>query len=337
MNSFNKLEPYTFDSFYSALQPIYPTGYRANAYSQRVPIVPSYPSRVPTAPLFNHNQSQSGSHWHKSNLTRHRSLSDFTEHENSYNYPWLEFATPQQNLPLWNENFPTSTRFDTAYTVPSYQSSLYSYTTPLTQSSSLAHYGSNSLKTELQGLNLKGLDYFCKNNLMDGCNSENIQWPKTPSSSSESTTTTTSELGSVLNLDNSNLLSNYPVFPCDPTGPTTELNRTSGKMNSSTSCHGYAHKSTDRTTERPQLGHIAPRQLPADSAEIDRIMAKIEQDNRVLAELDKTRATVGRLEGILSGGRNRLLPKAGNRAVHWNLSSTRSKESDISKRCDAIV
>ena len=100
--------------------------------------MPSYPSRVPTAPLFNHNQSQSGSHWHKSNLTRHRSLSDFTEHENSYNYPWLEFATPQQNLPLWNENFPTSTRFDTAYTVPSYQSSLYSYTTPLTQSSSLA-------------------------------------------------------------------------------------------------------------------------------------------------------------------------------------------------------
>lgn len=35
------------------------------------------------------------------------------------------------------------------------------------------------------------------------------------------------------------------------------------------------------------------RPLTADSAEIDRIMAKIEQDNRVLAELDKTRANVG--------------------------------------------
>ena len=41
--------------------------------------------------------------------------------------------------------------------------------------------------------------------------------------------------------------------------------------------------------------HYGPTQRPltADSAEIDRIMAKIEQDNRVLAELDKTRATVG--------------------------------------------
>lgn len=28
-------------------------------------------------------------------------------------------------------------------------------------------------------------------------------------------------------------------------------------------------------------------------SEIDRIMAKIDQDNRVLAELDKTRSTIG--------------------------------------------
>jgi len=35
------------------------------------------------------------------------------------------------------------------------------------------------------------------------------------------------------------------------------------------------------------------RQVPADSLEIDRIMAKIEQDNRVLAELDKNRVHVG--------------------------------------------
>jgi hypothetical protein len=30
------------------------------------------------------------------------------------------------------------------------------------------------------------------------------------------------------------------------------------------------------------------------SSEIDRIMAKIEQDNRILAELDKTRSTIGK-------------------------------------------
>lgn len=29
-------------------------------------------------------------------------------------------------------------------------------------------------------------------------------------------------------------------------------------------------------------------------SEIDRIMAKIDQDNRVLAELDKTRSTIGK-------------------------------------------
>lgn len=40
------------------------------------------------------------------------------------------------------------------------------------------------------------------------------------------------------------------------------------------------------------------------------------------------------IEGILSGGRSRLLPKAGNRAVHWNLSGTRHKDQNLSKRCE---
>jgi peptidoglycan hydrolase CwlO-like protein len=38
--------------------------------------------------------------------------------------------------------------------------------------------------------------------------------------------------------------------------------------------------------------NIAGR-ISALPSEIDRIMAKIDQDNRVLAELDKTRSTIG--------------------------------------------
>lgn len=34
--------------------------------------------------------------------------------------------------------------------------------------------------------------------------------------------------------------------------------------------------------------------MSALPSEIDRIMAKIDQDNRVLAELDKTRSTIGK-------------------------------------------
>ncbi|MPC46054.1 hypothetical protein E2C01_039763 [Portunus trituberculatus] len=37
------------------------------------------------------------------------------------------------------------------------------------------------------------------------------------------------------------------------------------------------------------------------SSEIDRIMAKIEQDNKILAELDKSRSTLGKVGGL--GGR----------------------------------
>ncbi|XP_049839037.1 RIMS-binding protein 2-like isoform X9 [Schistocerca gregaria] len=50
----------------------------------------------------------------------------------------------------------------------------------------------------------------------------------------------------------------------------------------------------------PSLGHHTSHPSPqqqqpgtATSSEIDRIMAKIEQDNRILAELDKTRSTIG--------------------------------------------
>ncbi|KAL0267033.1 UNVERIFIED_CONTAM: hypothetical protein PYX00_009410 [Menopon gallinae] len=72
-------------------------------------------------------------------------------------------------------------------------------------------------------------------------------------------------------------------------GPTAELSKPSGASGAA-SGHVYGHKATDRVDR----SHFGPSQrpLPADSAEIDRIMAKIEQDNRVLAELDKTRATV---------------------------------------------
>lgn len=38
---------------------------------------------------------------------------------------------------------------------------------------------------------------------------------------------------------------------------------------------------------------IAAGRVSALPSEIDRIMAKIDQDNRVLAELDKTRSTIG--------------------------------------------
>lgn len=318
-----KLGFFVYASFFGHLF----LGYRTNAYSQRVPIVPSYPSRIPVAP-FSHNHSQ-GAYWHRSSLTRHRSLSDFTEHENSYHNPWLDFAIPPQNLPLWNENFPP-TRLD-ANVASCHQGGPYSYKVPSTQSSlarslsqqnlpakfsSLSNafdtqlrnlcmgierrfnnnnnnyfwvsknsninsdYGSN-IKNELEGLNLKSAD-FVKNNVNAEYNPD-AQWAKTPSSSSESTST--SELvrsykknikksinhisgnpknlekwpksletlpktptdirsKSVLSVDN-NLLSNYPVFPCVPTGPTPELNRSSAT--SAASCHGYGHKTTDRS------------------------------------------------------------------------------------------
>lgn len=39
------------------------------------------------------------------------------------------------------------------------------------------------------------------------------------------------------------------------------------------------------------------------SSEIDRIMAKIEQDNKILAELDKSRSTLGKAAPRGGGGR----------------------------------
>lgn len=39
--------------------------------------------------------------------------------------------------------------------------------------------------------------------------------------------------------------------------------------------------------------NIAAGKASTLPSEIDRIMAKIDQDNRVLAELDKTRSTIG--------------------------------------------
>lgn len=103
-------------------------GYRGNAYSQRVPTVPSYPSRIQSTP-FNPSQPQ-GVYSHRSNLTRHRSLSNITEHENSYHYPRLEFTTPQQNYPLWNENFPAS-KFATNIPTTYQSNSLFSSNIPL--------------------------------------------------------------------------------------------------------------------------------------------------------------------------------------------------------------
>lgn len=50
------------------------------------------------------------------------------------------------------------------------------------------------------------------------------------------------------------------------------------------------------------MGRMSPTLHPITSegggsmaTEIDRIMAKIEQDNKILAELDKSRATIGEL------------------------------------------
>lgn len=304
-------------------------GYRANAYSQRVPIVPSYPSRIPTAP-FNHNQSQ-GAYWLRPSLTRHRSLSDFTtEHENIHQNPWSEFATPHQNIPIWNDNFPP-TKLDMT-TVPCHRSNPYSYNVPsqsslarsLSQQNIPANFSSFSNafdsqlrtlcmgiekrfnnnnnncfwacknsnmpsdyiptgKNELADLNYQTLDFVHNNTLNRDCTTD-FQWPKAHGSSSECVNTTSDltrafrknikksvdqisgnpknlekwpksletlpktptdiRSKSVLSID-SNLLSNYPVFPCDPTGPTTELNRTSAT--GAASSHGYGHKPADRS------------------------------------------------------------------------------------------
>lgn len=56
---------------------------------------------------------------------------------------------------------------------------------------------------------------------------------------------------------------------------------------------GYSHAQA--------ASHSSPQQSqgPATSSEIDRIMAKIEQDNRILAELDKTRSTIGKFKCIV--------------------------------------
>lgn len=45
---------------------------------------------------------------------------------------------------------------------------------------------------------------------------------------------------------------------------------------------------------RPALSSITGGRASTLPSEIDRIMAKIDQDNRVLAELDKTRSTIGK-------------------------------------------
>lgn len=256
------------------------------------------------------------------NLTRHRSLSNFTEHENSYHYPQFEFTTPHQNYPLWNENFPAS-KFAT--NLPTYQqSSLYSSNVPLqffparslsqqnlpakfrTYSNAFdsplrnlcmgidkrfnnywAFKNSNFIsdhsldtKNDLQGLNLKNFDFY--RNSFDRDYYTDILWPKTPSSSSESTnsdltrtykknlkktinhisgnpknlekwpksletlpkTPTDIRSKSVMSVD-SNVLSNYPVFPCDPMGPTAELSRSSTATGAAAG-HSYGHKAVDR-------------------------------------------------------------------------------------------
>lgn len=59
----------------------------------------------------------------------------------------------------------------------------------------------------------------------------------------------------------------------------------------------YAHSSSHAQSQTQQVrtgSPIATSTGVQSSSEIDRIMAKIEQDNRILAELDKTRSTIGK-------------------------------------------
>ena len=73
------------------------------------------------------------------------------------------------------------------------------------------------------------------------------------------------------------LLPNTCTMDPPAAGPATEM---------------YAHSSShaQSQTQQPRTG--SP--ITATTGEIDRIMAKIEQDNRILAELDKTRSTIGK-------------------------------------------
>lgn len=232
--------------------------------------------------------------------------------------------TPQQNYPLWNENFPP-TKFSTK--VPSYQHNSLHWSVPqqhyparslshqnLTANiSSLSnafdsqlknlcmgidkkfnnywafknsHFNADSLdlKYDFQRQNMRNFDsynygssdkdYNCNNSSnwpvtpitgselianseMNRCIRNNLKkpihhvsgniknlekWPKSLETLPKTPTDVRSK--SVMNVD-SNLLSNYPVFPCDPMGPTAELNKPSGASGAA-SGHVYGHKATDR-------------------------------------------------------------------------------------------
>ena len=67
------------------------------------------------------------------------------------------------------------------------------------------------------------------------------------------------------------------------TTTTSALNSVLGNLPSSTPGIHHHHSGTTHTT-----GHESA------ATEIDRIMAKIEQDNKILAELDKSRSTIGK-------------------------------------------
>ena len=81
-----------------------------------------------------------------------------------------------------------------------------------------------------------------------------------------------------------------PTVAASNTGTGTEMYTQSSKSSShaqSQMQHGRTGSPVGTSTGVSTVG-------VQNSSEIDRIMAKIEQDNRILAELDKTRSTIGK-------------------------------------------
>lgn len=116
-------------------------------------------------------------------LTRHRSLSNFAEHDSAYDHL---FATPHGNYPLWNDNFPAS-----KFVGSSYQSEYPTRSLSQTNISSRMYNYANALESQLRGVSVdqRKSNYWGFRNshiVSDLDHSGELFWPKTPSSSSES-------------------------------------------------------------------------------------------------------------------------------------------------------
>jgi len=147
-------------------------GYRSSAMThQRPPNVPSYCSA--TTSIHRPFSILAEPYATKPPLTRHRSLSNFVEHDAAYD---SLFTTPHTNYPLWNDNYPAS-KFPGTYP-PDYPARSLSQTNLPSRINSYDSQNRSNVVDPRKSWTFRshGTDE----------PSNEVYWPNTPSNSSDS-------------------------------------------------------------------------------------------------------------------------------------------------------